>query len=83
MKRGLITAAIVGLLLAGAALLGSQLGISASGNLGATLFLGFLALVVAFQVAPAVMMIGVLLKEGLRASPKEKKEVGASAGDDH
>jgi len=75
MKKAVSTTAIVGLVLAGAALLGSLVGIGQGEKLGVTLFLGFLALIIAFQVAPALMLFGVLLREVFRPSAKEKAEV--------
>jgi hypothetical protein len=81
MKKALTKSVIVGLVLVGATLLGSLAGIGQGEKLGVTLFLGFLALIIAFQVAPALMLFGVLIKELFRPSAKEEAEVKVPAGD--
>jgi Na+/proline symporter len=82
MKKAVSTSAIVGLVLAGAALFGALAGIGRGENLGVTLFLGFIAVIIAFQVAPALMLFGVLLKEVFRPAAKEKAEVRVPTGDE-
>lgn len=81
MKKALVKSVIVGLVLVGATLLGSLAGIVQGENLGVTLFFGFLALIIAFQVAPVLMLFGVLLKEIFRPSSREEAEVKVPAGD--
>ncbi len=81
MKNAIKITAIVGLVLVGSILLASYAGIIHVGSWGATLFLSFLALIIACQVVPALMIFGVLLKEVFHPSAKEKGEARVPAGD--
>ena len=80
MKNAVKTTAIVGSVLVGAILLAGFAGLFPVSNWGVTLFLSFLALIVACQVVPALMLFGVLVKEVFHPSAKEKGAAKAPAG---
>ena len=80
MKKVLTFVILAVLALTGILIIGGIAGIGSAGKLGATLFLSFLALIIACQVAPAFILVGVLLKEIFRPSPSEKEEVRIPAG---
>ena len=81
MKKAVSTSIIFGVVLVGTALFGIFAGIGQGENWGVTLFIGFLALIIACQVAPALMLFGVLVKEVFRPSAKEKSEAEVPSGE--
>ncbi len=57
---------IVGLVVIGTLFLSTMVQAAGSGNLMPVIFLGFFALIIAFQVVPALLLFGTLLKEIFR-----------------
>ena len=72
---------ILGLVLSIVIILASIASLASGGTMGTTLFFGFLALIIAFQVAPALVLFGVVLKEVFHPAAKEKSEIQVPAND--
>jgi hypothetical protein len=83
MKRAVKTFLFGLAVLIGVLLLGTFTGLIHGGNLGGYIFLGFLGLIVACQVIPALMLFGVLVKEIVHPAPKENREAQLPGGEGH
>lgn len=83
MKKSMKTALFGLLVLIGTLIIGSFTGLIQGGNLAGYLFLGFLALIIVCQIAPALVLFGVLVKEIVHPAPKEEESVKVSANDGH
>lgn len=71
MKGKLANYLIVGLVAYGTIFLGTLAGVGRDGNLMPTIFFLFLATIIAFQVVPALMLFGALIRELFRRIGKK------------
>ncbi len=66
---------IIGLVVVGTVFLGTLVQAANSGHLMPTLFLGFFAIIIAFQVVPALMLFYTMIKEIFHRHAKAEEQV--------
>jgi hypothetical protein len=66
MTAKIVNSVIIGLVLVGTVFLSTLVQAANTGNLMPTLFLGFFAIIIAFQAVPALMLFYTMVKEIFR-----------------